>query len=303
MRFVHIVSVGEILWDILDGQEFLGGAPLNFSVSAQKLGHTAHLVSAVGEDRLGAIALRQLKKLSLDTRLVQTATAYPTGVAFVRKDADGATSFEISRPAAFDHLPGDAARTALLRTLQPDWIYFGTLAQMDESNEAGLLEILALFPKAKRFYDVNLRNGHWNPALVRRLSSHATALKLNEDEARTLFAEMNTGRDFSLATFCRQWSEETGPGTVCVTRGDQGCALWIDSELQCFEGCRVTVADTVGAGDAFSAALLHGLYMGWPVQQVAAFANALGALVASRKGATPDWELAECEALITGRAR
>ena len=295
---MHILSFGEILWDIIEGHEFLGGAPLNFSVSAQRLGNTAHLISSVGNDRLGLCALERMKDLCLDTSLIRTLQEAPTGVAIAKKYPNGDCKFEIPRPAAFDSLHVEPSQLRQLCELDPEWIYFGTLAQTCAENETLLSEILLRLPKARRFYDINLRHGHWNLPLVQRLSSLATIIKLNEEEAELLFAAKVGDQPFSIESFCRHWSVHHGPRFVCVTRGKWGCSIWREDELKDFEGYPVSVTDTVGAGDAFSAALLHGIQMSWPMDQTAAFANAAGAIVASRASATPDWSLEECLTMI-----
>jgi fructokinase len=141
---------------------------------------------------------------------------------------------------------------------------------------------------------MNLRTGHWNFALVEDLSRIATVLKLNDSEAELLFQLVFGDKQFSLEEFCRYWSSTYGVQTICITLGGEGCAVFIDDALRTFPGYTVKVVDTVGAGDAFAAAFLHGLHSGWPVEHIAPFANALGALVASRAGATPAWTLDEC---------
>ena len=110
-----------------------------------------------------------------------------------------------------------------------------------------------------------------------------------------LFLRPNLGdKRFCLEEFCRYWSSKYGMKTICITLGGEGCAVFIDGTLRTFPGYTVKVVDTVGAGDAFAAAFLHGLHLGWPVERIAPFANALGALVASCAGATPAWTLDEC---------
>jgi fructokinase len=141
---------------------------------------------------------------------------------------------------------------------------------------------------------MNLRTGHWNFALVEDLSRLATVLKLNDAEAELLFHRVCGEKPFSLEEFCRYWSSTYGVQMICITLGSAGCAVFIDGTRLSFPGYKVKVVDTVGAGDAFAAAFLHGLDLGWPVERIAPFANSLGALVASRAGATPAWTLDEC---------
>jgi fructokinase len=183
---------------------------------------------------------------------------------------------------------------ARLVALRPDWIYFGTLAQAREENEAILDRIVKRIPDVKCFFDLNLRKGHWNLPLVHRLSSLAAVLKLNEDEAELLSALTLGEGSFDLEAFCRHWSATHGMKTICVTLGSKGCAVFSYDRLETYEGIKVKVVDTVGAGDAFAAAFLHGFELGWPMERTARFANVVGALVASRAGATPAWTLDEC---------
>lgn len=210
-------------------------------------------------------------------------------------DASGSASFQIIRPAAYDFLQPEESALGELAAARPDWIYFGTLAQTAAGNEALLHRLIAAAPEARRFYDMNLRENQWSLELVRRLSELSTVVKLNESEAETLFRMTRGPEAFSLEGFCQFWSREHGIDLICVTLGERGCAVWRGGTLQIFPGVAVKVVDTVGAGDAFSAGFLHGFHLGWPLEKTAAFANALGALVAGRAGATPEWGVEELD--------
>ncbi len=122
-------------------------------------------------------------------------------------------------------------------------------------------------------------------------------MKLNDAEAEILARLVYPADPFSLENFCRQWATQYHLETICVTLGSQGCAVFAANALRVFPGYEVDVVDTVGAGDAFAAGFLHALSQPWPLDRKAAFANALGALVASRAGATPNWTIAECQQL------
>ena len=139
-----------------------------------------------------------------------------------------------------------------------------------------------------------MREGHWNLALVQRLSARAAIIKLNDAEAETLFQLTQPMAPFSIEAFCGYWSSAFGPQIICITLGDEGCAVWQRGRLQQFPGFVTTVTDTVGAGDAFAAAFLHGHGHQWPIDQSACFANAVGSIVAIRAGATPAWSVEEC---------
>lgn len=291
---MRILSIGEVLWDVIGTREFLGGAPLNFSASSQRLGNEVALVSSVGSDQRGTQAIQSIEALGLNSRFIQTIPDQNTGTAIAKMDDSGNATFLIRRPAAFDFTGREGVRFSDLAETKPDWIYFGTLAQTSAINEAMLRRLVERVPEAHRFYDMNLREGHWNLGLVQRLSSLASVIKLNESEARALSELSNGEKHFTLEGFCRLWSRVYGAKIICVTLGDRGCAVLSNDIFQTFEGYSVHVVDTIGAGDAFSAAFVHGFQLGWSMERTATFANALGAIVASRAGATPSWAMDDC---------
>ncbi len=298
---MKIISTGEVLWDVFDHSEILGGAPLNFSASLQRLGHTVNLVTGVGTDDRGNRILERMKELGLSTEFVQRISGVDTGIARVTLDSGGSASFVIPRPAAFDSLNIDDQLFSSIAALHGDWIYFGTLSNVSQSNLDLLNEILRDTPTIKGFYDMNLREGHWQLALVEQLAHLATVLKLNDVESEILFHLLYPTERYSLEDFCRRWATQFKIETICVTLGSQGCAVFADDQLRLFPGYRVQVADTVGAGDAFAAGFLHGLSQPWPLDQKAAFANALGALVASRAGATPEYTVEDVKQIISAQ--
>jgi fructokinase len=303
---MRVWSIGEVLWDVFPDQERFGGAPLNVCANLTRMGDHATLLSAVGDDQRGRLALARMSALGLDTGHVRVAQTLPTGVALIRISAAGEPEYEIPRPAAFDALvTGEASLQELEREAQAaalDWLYFGTLLQTGPAVEQFTTRLAQRLPATRCMYDINLRSGHWNLPLVQRLSSLATVVKLNADEAETLFAlTAPAGAAYSLEAFCKQWTASYHVDTLCVTLGKDGCAIYQNGELHRFAGHKVSVVDTVGSGDAFAAAFLHGFHQGWPLQRVAQFANALGALVAGRAGATPEWSMEECLATLPAR--
>jgi len=297
---MRILSTGEVLWDMVEGKEFLGGAPLNFSVTSQRLGNFVSLLTGVGDDELGRKALREMVSLGLKTNLVQIVREVPTGTAQVTLDKSGSATFQIGRPAAFDVLNVNSGLIQECQKTLPDWIYFGTLANAHSPNEEMLHNLVEQLQPVKCFYDMNLRDGHWNLPLLERLSSMATVIKLNHEEAKRIFDMKFVSLPYTLQSFCEHWSEAFRVQMICVTMGSAGCALYSNNSLLTFGGYSVEVVDTVGAGDAFAAGLLYGLDLGWSPQRIASFANALGAMIASRRGATPAWTVEECYAMIDG---
>jgi fructokinase len=293
---MKLISIGEILWDVIGGQEHLGGALLNLSVHASRLGHQVSLVSAVGVDPRGNRALEGMSSLGLSTDLVQRSDEWPTGIVTVTVAADGQPEFEIHRPAAYDSMKLNQAALGRLAAWNPDWVCFGTLLSMYPGGRNLLFETMDALPDSRRLYDVNLRPKSFTPELVLELLGRATVVKLNQDEVRSLEAMFQESTQ-TLEKFCRGHAARWGWEAACVTRGELGCAILAGDQYVEVPGYRVRVADTVGAGDAFSAAFLHGLDARWPVAEIGDFANRLGALVASRPGGAASWSVEELEAL------
>src|SRR6185312_3282616 len=231
----------------------------------------------------------------LSSQFVTRVPDQPTGTVTVSLGDPGQPEYLIHRPAAYDFPALDGALFDRLITIGADWIYYGTLQQLSSVAYASLLRVLAAVPSSKRLYDVNLRRNSFTPEIVCQLVQHALVINLNEEEAGEVSAIVGI-KTMPLESFCRECRDRFDLDAVCVTRGAQGCALLSDQYVE-HPGYGVGVADTIGAGDAFSAGLLHGLNAGWPATQVADFANRLGALVASRPGGTPNWSLEEVKAL------
>jgi fructokinase len=283
---MHLLGVGEILWDVIGDRDYLGGAVFNLCAHAARLGHDVALVSAVGDDARGRRAVEKARELGISTRFIRTVTEAPTGIVTVTVDAQGQPTYVIHRPAAYDFASlADSG-------FNPDWICYGTLHSMHPNARHLLASILQSSPQARRFYDVNLRKDSFTPELVRWLLSQAAIVKLNDLEVHEVSAVLGMSQS-SLEGFCRTLAARLPCEGVCVTRGEQGCAVMLGGCYEEVPGYPVQVADTVGAGDAFAAALIHAIDAGWPARRAGEFANRLGALVASRAGATPEWSPAE----------
>jgi fructokinase len=299
---MRVWSVGEVLWDVFPDQERFGGAPLNFCANLRRMADNATLLSAVGNDEHGRLALETMRGLGLSTEHVAVIDGMATGTAVISTGTDGEPSFVIPRPAAFDRLAMGPELMYEATTSGLDWLYFGTLLQTEPGIEEFTTALASHLASTRCFYDMNLRAGHWNLELVQRLSKLASIIKLNEDEAETLFrlTEMD-GVAFSLEGFCERWAATYGIDVMCVTLGPMGCLIYEQGTAHRVPGYKVTVCDTVGSGDAFAAAFLHGYDLGWPMLETAKFANALGALVASRAGATPEWTMAEVQEIVNSK--
>ena len=294
MAAERILAVGEILWDVFEDSARLGGAPLNFAAHARRMGHDAIPLSAVGDDELGRRARAEIEALGLSLRLTCTTPRYPTGAASVQLDSQGHPAFRIHRPAAYDATEVSERDLAWLKAWNPGWLYFGSLMFTCGGALEMLGAIMDRLPGATRLYDVNLRPGSYTPALVADLMARAHVIKLNEEELEPV-ARFG-GLPYSDArAFAEAGAARYGWRTVCVTLGERGCGIWRGGEYVEAPGRSVAVVDTVGAGDAFTAALVHGLARGDKLDAIASFANRLGALIAGRAGAIPEWRMKELE--------
>jgi fructokinase len=154
--------------------------------------------------------------------------------------------------------------------------------------------LLESYPDARRFYDINLRKDSYTAPLVLELLELADVVKLNDDELVHVQQMFGTSHA-SIERFCGDYASHFRWDAVCVTRGERGCAILKGREYVEVPGVPVKVADTVGAGDAFAAAFLHGFDQDWPAAKIGEFANRLGAIVASRPGGVPEWSWSELD--------
>ena len=290
-RQASILVLGEVLWDIFEHSTALGGAALNFAAHAKRLGHNPVLLSGVGADSLGNTARQEIAALGLDISFLQTTRRFPTGTARVELGPGDRTRFVIERPAAYDGFSLREEQIARIIRRAPECFYYGTLFASKPEGEAVLHRLMESLPAATRFYDLNLRPGHYSLPLLLELLERADVVKLNEEELGVVckVARLPTG----IEAFCREASKRYGWKAVCVTLGARGCAMLCCGEYVQAAAYPVDVADAVGAGDAFAAAFLHGLISHWPAAKISEFANRIGALVASRAGAIPDWTITE----------
>jgi fructokinase len=289
-RACSVVGVGELLWDLLPDGPRLGGAPFNVVAHLGRFGCRTAYVTAVGRDELGRRATAEAARLGVATTLIQV-NELPTGIVRVRLDADGSAEYEIATPAAYQAVvPPDRPDQALRDGV--DLIVFGTLAQRFPGVRSATQQIIDEGSDALRLYDVNLRPGCWDPQLVERLFVLASVVKLNADEQATLAVELGLPTS-PIERFSRAACDRYDLRGVCVTRGPSGAALLLDDVYREAPAHRVDVVDTVGAGDAFAAGLGYGLIQSWTVSEMLSVATRLGAFVASRPGAIPDWDPAE----------
>jgi fructokinase len=282
-----IVGLGEILWDVFpDGPKF-GGAPANFACTTAELtGEAAdiYIVGAVGPDPLGREALELLANHGVDTAYVQLAD-YPTGQVNVTLDNVGRPTFEIAENTAWDHVVWSNELDQLAQ--RADAICFGTLAQRRPTSRDTIRRFVqATCPECLRILDINLRAPFWTDEVVGESLKLANVLKLNDTELPVLARMLNLSGsvDEQLASLLSGYDLQV----IAFTRGPDGATLLsATGQRSDLPAQPAKIVDTVGAGDAYTAALAIGLLAGAPLAEINASGNRAAAFVCSQAGATP----------------
>lgn len=283
---LDLVAFGEILWDVINGEAHIGGAPFNLAAHAVRCGLRAATVSCVGDDELGKAALAEMERLGVDRRWTAPDTLRPTGTVTVRL-AGGQPSYTIHEDVAWDFIQLSEAALQSLVAERPRVICFGTLAQRCEVSRNTLFRLLERLAFTEVFYDVNLRQKFWSRAAVEASLKWATLVKVNDDEARVLGGLLFDGACEPEA-FCGAVLQRYRVRAVIVTLGADGCLVCERGRVAVrVPGVKVDVVDAVGAGDAFSAAFLSAWLKGATAAEAATAGNRRGAWVASHSGAVP----------------
>ncbi|WP_372773877.1 carbohydrate kinase [Mangrovibacterium sp.] len=278
----NIVCYGEVLWDMLPSGKKLGGAPLNVALRAQSLGNNATVISAIGNDELGHEIIREMKAYAANTGHIQISKNYETSVVLVHLDQEGSATYEIKMPCAWDDIAISAQDIEIVRNSDA-FIYGSLIARNSTSRDT----LCALLKEAKfKVFDVNLRPPHFSQETLMNLMKQADFIKLNDDEIFLICGNMGFHSQ-SFEAAIRFLASHTNTNQICVTRGKDGAILFVGDEFIYNRGYKITVADTVGAGDSFLASLISKLLNGSTPQEAIDFASAVGAIVASKEGANP----------------
>jgi fructokinase len=294
MEVLDYCCFGEVLFDVLPERRVVGGASLNVAVWLHRLGNSVGMISRVGEDDLGKELLHFLEKQGLTTALIGTDNRLPTSTVNVSLDDKGIASYVIEKPVAWDVIPhSDELQTAAENAKV---FVYNSLTVRSEASRKTLFKLLSC--QAYKVLDVNLRPPHYEKSLLIKLMQAADFIKFNDDEIREIVGYFQKDvQDLQQAV--RIISIMTNTPNICVTLGGDGVLYFQDGKFYSFSGFKVTVKDTVGAGDSFLSALISSLQKNTDVETSLRFACALGASVASQEGALPDVDL-EAVAQLAG---
>lgn len=282
----RIAAVGEVLWDVFPTGPRFGGAPANFACSSSELGGAlldVRMVSAVGRDPLGGDARQQLLKHQVSIDLV-SELEQQTGRVDITLDEGGSASYEFAQDCAWDYLPWSESLAACASV--SDVVCFGTLGQRNSVSRASIQQFVATTsPDALRIFDINIRKPFYSQDVIVRSLELANVLKLNDEELPLLQGMLDlTG---SIEQQLRRLMQQFGLQAVAFTRGANGALLLRGDEASDLPGKPVNVIDTVGAGDAFTAAFSLGLLRDLDLDLINQRASEVAAYVCSHSGATP----------------
>lgn len=295
-----VVGLGELLWDVFSSGKQLGGAPANFAYVTSVLGDRGVVASRVGVDQLGAEAKQKLSGLGLDCQYVQDDADHATGTVQVCVDASGQPKFEIKESVAWDFVAWTKEYEDL--AAQADAVCFGSLAQRSPGSRETIRRFLSAAPASSiKVFDVNLRQSFFSAEIIQDSLRRADIAKLNHEELPRVMelaglpqAEMHPAMHDLLNGFDLK--------LICVTRGENGSILCTREAVDEHPGLRIRVKDTVGAGDAFTAGLIHCFLRLTSLETMNEVANQMGAWVAGNDGATPPRKSAPTISQLTDRA-
>lgn len=280
-----VIGIGEVLWDMLPAGKKLGGATANFAYHVSQFGVPSCVVSAVGDDALGQEIVENLASKGMNY-LIDTVP-YPTGTVQVEVDDNGVPQYEIRENVAWDNIPYTESLTQLAN--QAAAVCFGTLAQRNEISAETISLFLDAIPDGEdilKVFDVNLRQGFFNKEVLLRSMEKCNVLKINDEEL-VIISRMFNLPDVDMKRTCRKLVEEYGLKVLILTCGVNGSYVFTPDEESFLPTPKVKVADTVGAGDSFTAAFIACMLRGKSVTEAHAKAVQTSAYVCTQKGAMP----------------
>lgn len=278
-----IVGLGEILWDVFPERKVLGGAPANFAYHVSQFGYSGYAVSAIGEDLLGKEILSGLEEKQLNY-LIET-TDFPTGTVQVTLDKAGVPNYEIMENVAWDNIPF-TPRTGNLAKIT-NAVSFGSLAQRNTVSRKTIQKFLQTMPQNSiKIFDINLRQHFYTKELIDESLQLANALKINDEEI-VVVSKLYGYNEENEQEVCKKLLREYNLDLVILTKGTEGSFVCTPKETSFQPTPKVHVADTVGAGDSFTAAFVSSYMNGDRIADAHQLAVEVSAYVCTQHGAMP----------------
>lgn len=280
-----VVGIGELLWDMLPGGKKIGGAPANFAYHVSQFGIPATVVSAVGCDELGDELMQELSQKPMSVLVEKVG--FPTGTVAVELAGKGMPTYDIKQNVAWDNIPFTPELEALAKRTRA--VCFGSLAQRSDVSRSTIQKFISAMPDEPgrlKIFDINLRQGYHTPQLIEKSLEVCNVLKINDEELEVL------GRMFDLPgggikEICRTLLERYNLDILVLTCGVNGSWLFTPDAVSFKPTPKVEVADTVGAGDSFTAAFTAAILGGKTVDEAHELAVKLSSFVCTQHGAMP----------------
>ena len=285
MNNTIVVGMGEALWDVLPEGKKIGGAPANFAYHVSQFGLDSRVVSAVGDDKLGMEILDNFRAKKLNTMV--EIVPYPTGTVQVELDAEGVPCYDIKEGVAWDNIPFTPALEGLAR--QTRAVCFGSLAQRSVVSRETINRFLDAMPDGEgqyKIFDINLRQGFYTKEIICESMRKCNILKINDEELVTI-SRMFGYPGIDLQDKCWILLAKYNLKMLILTCGVNGSYVFTPGEISFVETPKVEVADTVGAGDSFTAAFVASILKGLPIPEAHKLAVETSAFVCTQNGAMP----------------
>jgi fructokinase len=285
------ISIGELLWDLLPEKQVLGGAPANLAFRLVELQQECYLVSKVGRDELGDKACEILENLGLSRKFIQRDDRMPTGTVIVKFDPQRNPGYYITPGVAYDNITLTEDITSLARECH--CIAFGTLAQRTNRSKEAILGLVNAAPQATKFLDLNLRIDCYSKESIHNSFLLSNILKANHHEIQHINRIFELKKT-TVPEICRELTKRYSIKTILVTLEENGAYVYDCEEGDYFSpGYSVKLKDPLGAGDAFSAGFLYKYFSEKRLKEAVDYGNLLGAVVATKSGATERISYAE----------
>ncbi len=281
-----IVGMGEALWDVLPEGKKIGGAPANFAYHMSQFGFNSRIVSAVGEDKLGNELLQNFDGKRL--RYLIEKVPYPTGTVQVELDDEGVPCYEIKENVAWDNIPFTSSLEMLAKNTRA--VCFGSLAQRSIVSRQTINRFLDIMPDGEgqcKIFDINLRQGFYDKEVISNSLQKCNVLKINDEELVTV-SRLFGYPGIDLEEKCWILLAKYNLKMLILTCGVNGSYVFVPGKISFVGTPQIEVADTVGAGDSFTAAFCSSILNGKSVRQAHEFAVEVSAYVCTQNGAMPE---------------
>lgn len=283
----QVVVFGEMLWDCLPTGPVAGGAPMNVALNLHQLGLNSRLISAVGEDPDGEQLLDFLRDFGLPLDLIQTKSDHATSKVLVDTSDPENINYTIVSPVAWDFIHWSTQNDHAVA--EADAFVFGTLGIRNPDSLKTLIRLLQ--HPTLRIFDANLRPPFYDFEVIETLLGFSDVLKINEDEL-VIFADY-FGTDPSIESLCSYLDQHFPMEIICITQGSKGAQIYQKGEIFSHSGYKVTVQDSIGAGDAFLSGFIKTYLEERSPSEILDFACKIGGFVATQKGGTPKFTEAD----------